>query len=94
MTKLSFEEIRATLSDANEEAVLFDGYEDALIGTCNQFGRPTVACYDYDLCIKILVDRDGMSYGDAVEFFDFNSLGCGVGENGPVFVSLFQNTLP
>jgi hypothetical protein len=92
MAKPSFEECKARLGEINEEAILFDGYEEALVGVCEQFGRPPVACYDYDLCIKILMERDGMSHEDAVEFFDFNSLGCCADEaNNPVFVTLFTD---
>jgi len=36
--------------------------------------------------IGILMDRDGMSEDDAVEFFDFNVLGAYVGERTPIFV--------
>ena len=86
----AFEEFRDRLAAINEEAILFEGYEDALIGVCEQFGRPPVACYDYTLCIKILTQRDGMSEEEAVEFFDFNSLGCCADQtNNPVFVTLF-----
>jgi hypothetical protein len=90
VAKPSFEEIRDRIGEINEEAILFDGYEGALIGICEQFGRPPVACYDYELCIKILMERDGMSREDAEEFFNFNSLGCCADQdNNPVFVTLF-----
>jgi hypothetical protein len=77
------------LAAANDEAITFDGYEDALIGICHQFGRPPVACYDLDKCLKILQERDGMTEEDALEFFDFNTLGCSVGDSTPVFIKLF-----
>jgi hypothetical protein len=89
MAKLTPEEIVDQLAAENEKAITFDGYEDCLIGICYQFGRPPVACYDYNQCIQKLMDRDGMDHEQAVEFFEFNSLGSGVGENGPVFVNLF-----
>jgi hypothetical protein len=43
-----------------------------------------VAAYDYDACIKAL-ERD-MSYEEAVEYFDFNTIGAWVGESTPVFI--------
>ena len=32
------------------------------------------------------MDRDGMSYEDAIEFFDFNMIGAWVGEFTPIFI--------
>lgn len=84
-----FQDFRDQLCEHNEEAILFDGYEDALIGVCYQFGRSPVAVYDYQGCIDILMKRDGMNREEANEFFEFNSLGCYAGEDNPVFVTLF-----
>ena len=89
MAKPSFEEISGRLSEVNEDAVIFDGYEQALVGICYRYGRPAVAAYDHGLCIKILMERDGMDRESAEEFFDFNTLGCWAGEHTPVFVELF-----
>jgi len=36
--------------------------------------------------LKILVDRDGMSPEEALEFFEYNVIGAGMGERTPVFV--------
>jgi hypothetical protein len=83
------EEIRDQLASENEEALLADGYEPCLIGITYQYGRPPVACYDHDKCIELLMKRDGMSHEEAVEFFEFNTLGAGMGENSPVFTKLF-----
>lgn len=75
----------------NEEAKLADGFETCLIGICYQYGRPPLATYDYEKCIKVLMKRDGMNREDAVEFFEFNTLGAYVGEGTPAFVKLFTN---
>lgn len=83
------EEIRDQLASENEDALLADGYLRCLIGVTYQFGRPPVACYDYEKCIDLLIKRDGMDRDEAVEFFDFNTLGSGMGENGPVFTKMF-----
>jgi hypothetical protein len=83
-----FKEIKAILGAINEEAALADGYEAALIGYVDQFGRPTVALYDREKCIEILMTRDKMEHGEAVEFFEFNTLGASVGENTPAFATL------
>ena len=73
------------LADANEEAVTADGYEDALIGVGHRFGG-AVAVYDFNKCIGILMERDGMTEEDAREFFEFNTLGAYAGKYTPVFL--------
>lgn len=87
---LTFEEKKSLLGDINPEAILFDGYEDALLGFCTQHPGPDLACYDYDKCIEILMTRDGMSETDAVEFFEFNTACCGLGPNTPVILRRFH----
>ena len=81
------EEIREQLESENPEALFADGFEDALIGIGRQFSR-SLALYDRDKCVKILMDRDGMSREDAEEFFEFNTQGAWCGENTPIFAEL------
>jgi hypothetical protein len=71
---------------ADNEALLADGFEEALIGHTN--GHNVVAVYDYDLCVQILMEREGMSTEDAIEFMEFNVVGSYVGEKTPIFISL------
>jgi hypothetical protein len=48
------------MSEEYEEGVLLaDGFGEALIGIGTQFSTE-VAIYDYDKCIRILMERDGM----------------------------------
>ncbi len=78
-------ELEEVLTDA--EALLADGFEDALIGSCVRFGQPTIALYDLDKCIKILM-RDGASYEKALEYFEYNTLGAWMGDSTPAFARL------
>jgi hypothetical protein len=80
----------ARLAEANENALLADGYEDALVGVGHRAGG-AVAVYDWEKCLKVLMDRDKMTYEEAQEFFDFNTLGSFVGEFTPVFLETFEN---
>ncbi len=82
-----FESIVDRLKQANEEALLADGFEDALIGIAEIFTR-SVALYDKRKCIEILMLRDSMSYDEAVEFFEFNVQGGWHGPNTPAFADL------
>lgn len=78
-------EIKAALAEQNPEAVLFDGFEDALVGLACQFNT-VLACYDRDRCIQILQDRDGMTEEEAEEFFEFNVAGSFVGPFTPIIL--------
>lgn len=84
------ESYKELLAESNDEMLFSDGFEDALIGICHQFGRPPVAAYDYEKCIRILMDRDGMTDIEAVEFFEFNVSGAWVGENTPVYIEMVE----
>ena len=80
-------DIRETVSDINEDALFMEGeeYDAAVIGVCFQFGRPPVVAYDKEKVLKILM-KDDMTREDAVEFWEYNQLGSGMGENTPVFI--------
>ena len=85
-------QIREWLSGWNEEALLADGFEDAIVGICERFGAVAVVAYDRDQCIDILMDRDGMDHEEAVEYFDFNVVGAYVGDGTPVFLTLWDDS--
>ena len=74
----------------NEEAVTADGFDDAFIGIAERFGQPPVVAYDREKCIQILMERDGMDYEGAEEFFSFNVIGAWVGDSTPIFVTLYD----
>jgi hypothetical protein len=58
-----------------------DGFDSACIGFDYKTRR---LIYSTSKCIKILVD-DGMDYGEACEYFQFNTLEVYVGEKTPIF---------
>jgi len=71
----------------DEETLLADGFDEALIGTGYRCGQPEIAVYDIKKCISVLQQQD-MSYEEAVEYLDFNVFGAWVGERTPIFVDL------
>jgi hypothetical protein len=83
---MTSDDIVETLSDLNPEALLADGFEQALVGYTANYHHPHVAVYSAKKCIAILVRRDGMAEDEAEEFFSLNTLGAYVGESGPLFV--------
>jgi len=74
------------ISEINPEALLADGFEDAIIGMCMQFGQSPVVTYDYEKCIEILKERDKMDNEEAVEYMDYNVIGAYMGVHSPVFL--------
>ena len=71
--------------------LLADGYEKAFIGTTiSAFSRKQVALYDYDKCIMILMHDNKWSEEEAVEWFDFNTIGAWVGDDTPIFVNIHK----
>jgi hypothetical protein len=85
-TNERFERLRDHLYEMNPEALLADGFEDALVGTAYRCGQPTLAAYSVKRCIEILIKRDGMSYEEADEYFSFNVSGAWMGEGTPVWL--------
>ena len=81
------EAIKEELSYINEQALFADGFDDALIGI-DQVNY--VAVYDTDKCIDILKETSGMTQQEALEWFNFNTLGAYVGEYTPRFIRVYN----
>jgi hypothetical protein len=60
------------LKEANPRALTLDGFEEAYIGFALQSGEKALATYDYDKCITVLMDREGMTRDDALKYFVYN----------------------
>ena len=78
------------LIEHDEEILTAYGFDYALIGVCERAGQPTIAMYDKDKCINLLIERDGMTEEEAEEYFYFNVVGAWVGEYTPCFVTLYK----
>jgi hypothetical protein len=85
-----FERQRSILSELNGNILLYDGYEDALVGFVERFGESPVAVYDKKKCLKIL-ESDGMKPEEALEWFNYNTLGAGCGPETPVFITFLKD---
>jgi hypothetical protein len=82
---------REWVAERNEEALLADGFEAALIGIVEGW-HPTgerycVALYDYERCVQVLVERDGMDHSEAEEFLEYNTLDAYAGPHTPAFAT-------
>jgi len=61
-------------------------FGDCIVGVVEQIGRSKVVCYDYDKVIDKMMHTDGMSYEDAVEYFEFNIGAAYIGAGNPAFM--------
>lgn len=76
--------IKMMKKNADPEAIVLDGFDDALIGITSE-GR---LIYDVGLMKKILVQRDKMEQIDADEYLDFNVINAFFGTLNPIYVNL------
>ena len=83
--------IRDSVWEVNKDALIAESFELALIGYVEGNGRPAVALYDRFKCIDILINRDGMQYDEATEYFDYKIINADVGENTPLFATILKD---
>jgi len=76
-------DVEALLEQVDEQAVTWDGCDDAIIGVGSRCGQNTVFVYDYDRLVQVFV-RDGMTEEEAVDWVDYNIVGAWVGEGTPI----------
>lgn len=60
--------IREYLVDNYPESYLFDDLDEAIVGVTTT----GAVIYGFDEIIHILMERDGMTHEEAVEYFDYN----------------------
>jgi len=74
------------LGALSEETIVYPDLEQALVGVVSRFGQSDIACYDYHKVIDIYIQQ-GMSREEAVEYFEFNTIGSWLGETTPCFIT-------
>ena len=77
-----------TLTDLGaEDALIMDGFDDCILGILERFSidKPIVV-YDREKVIAKLMDKDGMTHEEALEFYYFNQVGAWAGETTPAFL--------
>ena len=81
--------IKEILVDENPDAYIYDGADDAILGLVYLDTGPVLA-YSYAAYVSIFMERDGMTFEEAIEFFDFNVAGLKLGEHQPIIVDDFS----
>jgi hypothetical protein len=75
------------ISEYNPEALVCDGFDEAILGMAERINLGPVVAYDVEKMFEIMVERDGMTYEEAQEFFDYNIIGAWMGEFTPIFIT-------
>ncbi len=97
---VEIKEFCQNMDSEESEILLADGFEEAFIGVGNQYTKETVAIYDREKCIEILMNRfkednssedPNQAYFDAIEYLDFNVTGSWVGDRTPIFIQPFES---
>lgn len=78
---------REEIAEINPDALVCDGFDEAIIGMAERINLGQVVAYDTNIIIETLMNRDGMSYEEAQEYFDFNILGAWMGEYTPIYIN-------
>jgi hypothetical protein len=97
--------IRDEIAEINPEALLLDGFDEAIIGMAERINLGPIIAYDVEKIIEILandmeVEEDDLVDDQSIEelkismaydYFDFNIQGAWMGENTPIFITKLQN---
>ena len=78
-------DIEDLYSDDEPKILFADGYDKAIAGVVWD-GERTRVVYKTEGILKILMDRDSMTYDEAAEFFDFNVAGAYMGVDTPLYM--------
>ena len=65
-----------------EEIITADGFDMAVIGIDDNTNR---VIYSISKCVQILIDVDGMSEEDAIDYLYFNSIVSYIGDKTPIW---------
>jgi hypothetical protein len=86
------QEIIAFLEEMNPDAVMYDGFDAALVGISARCSTPPLALYDRGRCIQILMDK-GMTWEEAEDYFCYNVEGCWAGPHTPMIASFYLDPI-
>lgn len=83
---MNFSEKTTFLKELNSDIIFYSGLDDALVGYCDIFNK-TIALYDKEKAVNILVTKNNWSEEDALEFFNYNIIDSYLGEFTPGFIT-------
>lgn len=84
---------RETLAELGGDDLLLldpDHFDACVVGLAERCGMETVAVYDKECLLRVLVEREGMTEEEAIEWYEFNMVGAYVGERTPMFMTKLE----
>ena len=66
-------------------AIVFDGFDDCVVGIVDRFGTLPILCYDRDKMI-VSLQKQGMDVEEAIDFFECNIANAWLGDRTPCFL--------
>lgn len=78
---------REELSEMYPDLLVMDPthLDAAIVGVVTRIGLEAV-CYSSEKVVELLMQHDGMTEEEAIEYMEFNMKGAWVGEHTPVFL--------
>ena len=78
---------RKAVMDMNpgEDLTFYDQFDDCIIGIVERFGMEPSVCYDRENGLQVLMNS-GLTGEEAVEWYEYNTLGGWVGDTTPAFL--------
>ena len=64
-------------------------YDHCMVGIGYRFNAGPLAVYDIERVLQVL-EKDGMTEEEAIEWYEYNIIGGWVGDGTPIFINLFQ----
>lgn len=72
--------------ELNPEALIFDGFDDCIIGVGCQYSKDPVLVYDEEKMVEHLVWKEGWDFEEAWDFLCFNTFCAWMGEGTPIIL--------
>lgn len=72
-----------------EGAIILDGLDEAIMGIAEEFGNGYRIVYSKSKIFGVLMNRDGMTEEEAIEFYEYNILGLYASPQNAIF---FEDT--
>ena len=79
------------LAELHPDAVVFDDFDDCIVGYATRMNMPAVIVYDEDQMISNVMAR-GLELNEAVDYLSVNTFGLWAGEGTPRIMRRFDAT--
>ena len=91
---MNAEDVKKQANKLNSRCMAADGLDSAIIGSVTNCDGNVVLAYSVPKAIDVFVNRDGMTYEEAEEWFYYNVADAYVGEGTPVYLHVLDIISP